>query len=549
MAESNPYIGLTYAQAWDRLVSEWGDQEALVFGGRRWSFAAAREEINRASARLASLGLKNGDTVAIWMPNRPEFLWYWFGAAQMGLMAVFLNTRLRQEEFVYQIAQSDARLVIVPGGGAFRDFLGELCNVCPELARNPAGKLNAAAFPKLQAVVSCDPLAEPLPGVLDWSAPAEAALPVPPPAMDHDRPALIAYSSGTTALPKGAMLTHCIWRKAYDGGDRIGLSAEDGLYLCVPLFGVLGSLNGVLTFWSHGARIVLDERFDTERALNALVNERLSAMHLLPAMIEQMTTHPRFKQFDLSRLRCGVVLSSDPDVLRAAAERLGVRGVVTGYGLTESTGLVTRVWWTDPLEERLQSQGRPLPDCLIRVVDPDSGKDLPPGELGEIWIGGYSVMHGYYNKPVETAASITADGWLKSGDAGYLLPDGRLVFKHRLKDGYKHKGFNVSTPEVESVAAKHPAVRAVAVVGVPDRLWGETGVAFVIPKPGAAFDGEEFLAFMRERLAGFKVPGRVYAVEAFPLTGGTEKIQKFKLREQAIALIASEPAAAVAAVK
>lgn len=538
MAEANPYIGLTYGAALDRLVALWADREALAFGGRRWTFREARAEIDRASARLAALGLKSGDTVAIWMPNRPEFLWYWFGAAQMGLMAVFLNTRLRQEEFVYQIAQSDARVIIVPGGGAFRDFLGELSSVCPELKKNPAGHLRSAVFPKLHAVVSCDPPPGPMPGILDWSGPADPALPVPPLATDHDRPALIAYSSGTTALPKGAMLTHCIWRKAFDGGSRIGLSPDDGLYLCVPLFGVLGSLNGVLTFWSHGARIVLDARFDAERALATLADERLTAMHLLPAMIEQMTAHPRFKSFDLHRLRCGVVLSSDPDVLRAAAERLGVRGIVTGYGLTESTGLVTRVWWTDPLEERLKSQGWPLPDCLIRVVDPETGQDLPPGELGEIWIGGYSVMPGYYNKPEETRASITPDGWLKSGDAGYLLPDGRLVFKHRLKDGYKHKGFNVSTPEVEAVAAKHPAVQGVAVVGVPDRLWGEAGVAFVIPKAGATFDPENFLGYLRERLAGFKVPGRVYTIDSFPLTGGTEKIQKFKLREIAEARLA-----------
>lgn len=540
MPDSNPYIGLTYARALDRLVEKWGEREALRFGERRWTFREARQEIDRVSARLSALGLKPGDTVAIWMPNRPEFLWTWFGASQMGLMAVFLNTRLRREEFIYQIAQSDARLVVLPGSGAFRDFVGELAAECPELRHRQPGNLGSPVFPKLLGFACFDAPPPGLAAVLDWSRSDDAPKVAVPRAEDPDRPALIAYSSGTTALPKGAMLTHCIWRKAYDGGLRMGLGPDDSLYLCVPLFGVLGSLNGVLSFWSHGARVVLEERFDAARALETLAAERLSAIHLLPAMIQQMIDRPDFASFDLRALRTGVVLSSNPDVLRSAANDLGVAGIVTGYGLTESTGLVTRVHWQDPLEQRLMNQGHPLPDCPIRVVDPDTGKDLGPGEQGEIWIGGYSVMPGYYNKPEETRSAITPDGWLRSGDAGYFTEDGALVFLHRLKDGYKHKGFNVSTPEVESVAARHPAVRAVAIVSVPHRLWGEVGVAFVIPRDGEDFNEHDFLEFLRARLAGFKVPSHVFITQAFPLTGGTDKVQKFKLKETATQLLSEQ---------
>lgn len=527
----NPYSNKTYAQAIDYLADRYGEREALLFEGKRYSFADIRRESDRAAARLKSLGLKPGDKVAIWMPNRPEFMWYWFGAAKSGLVAVFLNTRLRRDEFIYQIAQSDSAVVIVPGRPAFRDFLGELVEACPELATNRAGRLNCATFPKLQAVICCDRSSRKLPGVLDWSTPT--ALPLPAPATDPDAPALICYSSGTTALPKGAMLTSCIWRKAYDGGALIGLTPADCLYLCVPLFGVLGSLNGVLSFWSHGARIVLDERFQVDACLKSLEEERCTALHMLPAMIDALVAHPHFPNTKL-RLRTGVVLSSDPAILRRAAEELGVGGVVTGYGLTESTGLVTRCRWDDPLDVRFVSQGHPLPDCPIRVVDPDTGKDVARGEEGEIWIGGYSVMPGYYNKPEETTKTITPDGWLRSGDLGILNQDGSVKFIRRVKDGYKHKGFNVSTPEVERVAAGHPDIAHVAVVGVPDRRYGEIGVAFVIPRKGARVEPSAVLSFLTPRLASFKLPAHVFIVDAFPVTGGTEKIQKFKLREMAL---------------
>ncbi len=527
----NPFVGKTYGEALDDLAARYGAREALEFEGRRYSFADIKRETDRAAARLAALGLPRGSKVALWMPNRPEFIWYWFGAVQCGLVAVFLNTRLRRDEFAYQIAQSDSAVVIVPGRPTFRNFLGELLEACPELASRPVGRLRSTQFPALRAVVVCDPLANAPPGVLDWSG-APPASPPPPAASDPDVPALIAYSSGTTALPKGAMLSHCIWRKAFDGGTFLGLSQEDCLYLCVPLFGVLGSLNGVLTFWGHGGRIVLDERFDVDACLQALIEERCTAVHLLPAMIEGLIAHPRFAQSDLSRLRTGVVLSSDPAVLRRAAEELGVRGIVTGFGLTETTGLVTRCRWDQPLEERLCSQGKPLPDCTIRVVDIETGEDLPRGSEGEIWIGGYSVMLGYYNKPEETARTITADGWLRSGDLGVLHDDGSLKFLRRVKDGYKHKGFNVSTPEVERVAAQFPGISAVAIVGIPDPLHGEVGAAFVIHRKDGEFSQPAFLRFLGERLASFKVPAHVFEVDAFPVTGGTEKIQKFELRNK-----------------
>ncbi len=202
--------------------------------------------------------------------------------------------------------------------------------------------------------------------------------------------------------------------------------------------------------------------------------------------------------------------------------------------MTESTGLVSRCYLDDPLEDRLGHQGWPLPDCPIRIVDPETREDLPPGQEGEIVIGGYSVMLGYFDKPEETHACISDDGWLYSGDLGVILETGALKFLRRVKDGYKHKGFNVSTPEVEAALQTFPGVRMAAVVGVPDPEFGEVGVAFVIPDAEADLREDELLAYLSARISSFKVPKAAFIVNEFPLTGGTDKVQKFKLRDLAM---------------
>jgi fatty-acyl-CoA synthase len=535
----NPYLGLTYGQAVAHLAAAYGERNALVFGDRRFSFADVKIEVDAASRRLAALGLRSGDTVALWMPNRPEFIWYWMAAAQSGFIAVFLNTRLKRDEFLYQIAQSRSRVLITAGDGAFRDFLGELATACPELKEQSVGHLQLAALPDLRHLVSLDPQATPLAGVSDWSDVRRIETAVAPLETNPDRPALIVYSSGTTALPKGAMLTHCIWRKSFDGGVRYYLTEQDRLFLCVPLFGVLGCLSGILMFWTHGCGVVLEERFDAGRCIALVKREACTAMHMLPVMIDGIIAHPDFTKPDFSRLRLGSVLSNDPAVMRKAADKLGLAGAGSGYGMTETTGVVTRGWLDEPMEERLKSHGKPLPGCSVRVVDPETLKDMPVGEIGEIWIGGYGVMAGYFDKPRETADTITPDGWLRSGDAGILNADGSLTFLHRLKDGYKHNGFNVSTPEVESVMLQHPAVSAAAVVPIPHDRHGEIGVGFVTVKPGASLSGPELLAFLREKLSSYKLPADIVVIDEFPRTAGTDKIQKFKLKEQALALFAA----------
>jgi acyl-CoA synthetase (AMP-forming)/AMP-acid ligase II len=536
----NEFAHKTYAQCLELLANRYGAREAMAFRNERYSFRDLKDNADRASARLASLGLQPGDKVSIWMPNRPEFIWYWLGAAQMGLVAVMLNTRLKQEEVAYQLAQSESRAVIVPGPGGFRDFLADLTELSPGVKSGRPGELSSTALPNLRHVICCDNPGPLYCGTTDWSAPMPADLPLPPMATDPNAPALIAYSSGTTALPKGAMISHCLWRKSWDIGAPIDLTEQDCMYLSIPLFGSMATMNGVAQLWVRGGRAVIGEHFDARECLKVAVAERCTVVHLLPPMIHQICALPDLDSLDLSALRIAFVLSADLDVLDLVADRIGIPGVMTGYGMTETTTAVARNRWDASRDDRFSTQGRPLPDVEIRIADPETGHALPTGEAGEIWVRGYCVMLGYYKKPEETQKAMTPDGWFKTGDMGLFREDGRLVFKGRLGDGYKTRGFNVSPAEIEHALMQHPAVAAAAVIGVPDSDQGAIGIAYVIPKPGATPNAEEVLAFLRPKLSGYKMPRHVMFVGEFPLTAGTGKIQKFRLREDAMAKLGIE---------
>jgi acyl-CoA synthetase (AMP-forming)/AMP-acid ligase II len=527
----NPFKGKSYAQSLALLAEQYGAREALSFHGKRWDFSQVKQEVDRASARLASLGLKRQDKVGLWLPNRPEAIWYWLGAAQMGCVAVFFNTRLTQDEIDYQLRQSDTKVLIVPGAGGFRDFLGDTARLCPELITAQPGELRCAGFPELRHVVSLDRPQAGLKGVTDWSTPPPADLPVPAPETNIDAPALIVYSSGTTALPKGVVLTQNVWRKAYDHGPRFGLTANDRLYLVMPLFGIMANVNGVLTMWTHAAPITLDDRFEEAKTLRLIQDEGCSVIYLMPVMLEKMLRHPRFKEFDLSRVRTGTIVTNDPVVMARAMDEFGMHELYATYGMSELASVTLRSLPDDPREVRLHSHGRPMPDIEVRVADPDTNKPLPLGETGELQVRGYNVMPGYYNKPVETAAAMTPDGWFKTGDAGYQRPDGNFKFISRLKDGYKHNGFNVSTLEVEAALKRHPAVAQAAVVGIPDPTTGEIGVAFVVARENASLDPDEVAAFVRPLVANYKRPERVVVLDELPLTAGTGKVQTRQLKE------------------
>ncbi len=520
---NNPFIGKSYATALNELAVRFAGREALVFEGRRWTFRDAKREIDAISARLGSLGLQRGEKISLWLPNRPEFIWYWLGAVQVGIVPVVLNNRMKLDEVAYQIDQSDSVAIVIPGDGAFRDFLGDVQTLRTD------GRL-----PKLKHVVLLDAVAQLPAGAVDWSKPATGNLPLPEFVTDAKAAGFIVYSSGTTALPKGAVLNQTGLRKAWDHGERFGQTENDRFLMVVPLFGILANVNGILTAWSRGSCVVLEAQFEPQRIIEVIERERCTVAYLFPVMIEKIVEHPSYRPERTASLRTGILVGTDTAAMKRVADDLRMPGYFTSYGMTETSSACTRCYSDDPVEIRQTTHGLPMPDIEVEIRDIETGVKLKPRQEGEVCVRGYNVMIEYYNKPVETAAAFTKDGFFRTGDLGYMTEEGRLVFLRRIKDGYKHKGFNVSTAEVEKVISDHPDVAEAAVVGLPDKLVGDIGVAFVIAQPGKTVDPATLGAWLKPKLSSFKLPAHIFMVDEFPLTAGTGKVQKFKLRDMAI---------------
>ncbi|KZY34232.1 hypothetical protein A3731_03000, partial [Roseovarius sp. HI0049] len=415
------------------------------------------------------------------------------------------------------------------------DFVGELAGLAPGVRDGAPGAVGSETLPALRWVIVADAPPQGYSGLTDWSGPAPEGLNLPPMEGDLDQPGIIAYSSGTTALPKGAMIGHHVWRKGWDIGIRVDFDEDDCLYMSIPLFGSMATMNGVLPFWTRGAKVVLGEQFDAGVCLEAIEQERVTAVHLLPPIVAQLAEHPDLERRDTSSLRIGFVLSIAPEILDKVADVLRIPGVMTGYGMTETTTVLTRNRWDDPREVRHATQGFALPDIELQIVDPQTLEAVPAGEQGEIWSRGYCNMLGYYNKPEETARVLREDGWFRTGDTGWLDETGRLTYTGRLGDAYKSRGFNVAPQEIEHVIARIEGVRQCAVVGIPSGNDDNVGVAYIVPEAGARLEGAEILRVLKPKLASYKMPGEAFIVNELPMTSGTGKVQKFKLREDAMA--------------
>ena len=535
---------LTFGQLIDRAAVQWGEREALCFEGRRWSFAAMRGETDRAAKALIAAGVQPGDHVCLWLGNRPEYLFLFFGVAKIGAVLVPINTRYRTRDMSYIVGQSDATTLITADRGGPIDYRAMIEELIPDLQCRDAQCLSIAELPMLQRIILIAP--EPVAGMQHWDAlikagdeVADAEVAVRNAAVDPDGTAYIMYTSGTTGFPKGVMQGHNGIRNVQDEANRFGVTVNDVTLSYLPLAHAFGVYVAALMSPTTGSRQVLMATFDPGEALRLIEEERATMIHGFDTHFKDLLEHPSRASRDLSSLRCGILPagmhSTEPIARRAQA----LMRTTTGFGMTEVGVSATSSFLDSDLEVRTTMSGWPLNGYEIKIIDPATGETRPPGTIGEICVRGYQVMQGYYKQPDETAKSIDADGWFRTGDTGLMRADGCMRFLGRYKDLLKVGGENVDPTEVEGLLLEDPRINHIAIVGAPDARLAEVPAAFVIREPGAKLDEQDVIDCCRGRIASFKVPRHVFFVDDFPMTS-SGKIQKYLLRQDAERRVTSQ---------
>ena len=517
----------------------YGEREALCFEDRRWSYAEFDAEVDRVARGLIASGVEHGEHVALWMVNRPEWLYLMYATAKIGAVLVPLNTRYRTADVAYTLKQSDSVTWIAMARSGPVDYLAMVRENLPEIAGQDAHDLSCNNFPKLRRVVLLG--AAPEPGMLAWSDLLAAADSVSPSelearaaAVDADDVLLIGYTSGTTGHPKGVMHSHVIIRNVIDRINRFGVTFDDAVVNNLPMFHLYGYSESAMLAILSGARQILMESFDAAETLRLVEAERATIIHGFDTHYKDMLDCQARDSRDLSSLRFGTfpagMLNSTPIARRSQDELVAT---LSGWGMSETWAFAACSFANATLEQRCEASGFAMPGFEFRVIDPESGRQLAPGEQGELLVCGYQIMKGYYNNPEETAAVIDSDGWLHTGDTALMRADGHLKFIGRFKDMLKVGGENVSPAEVEAFLMDMPEVDQVAVIGYPDTRLAEVPVAFVVPADGARPDPDAIAAHCKGNIASYKIPRHVICVSKFPMTP-TGKVQKHKLRAQAL---------------
>ncbi len=508
-----------------RAATRFADREALVDERARLTFAQLADAAGVAGRALIASGLQPGDRVAIWSPNITEWVVAALGVYAAGCAVVPLNTRFKGDEAAYILDRADARCCFTVSDFLGTDYVEVLRKTPPVASLEQIVVLRGGASG----------------GAIGWNEflaragdVGEADLAARTAALTGDNLSDILFTSGTTGKPKGAMLTHGASVKAYTAwSDVVGLREGDRYLIINPFFHGFGLKAGILASLLKGATIIPHAVFDVDTVMQRAAEERVTMLPGPPTIYQSILDHPRLAEFDMSTLRLSVTGAAavPVELIRRMRSELSFETIVTGYGLTEATGIATMCRHDDDPETIATTAGRAIPDVEVRVVD-DAQHALPAGEPGEVVVRGYNVMRGFIHDPEGTKEAIDADGWLHTGDVGVLDERGNLRITDRKKDMYIVGGFNAYPAEIEAMMLEHPAVAQVAIVGVPDVRMGEVGYAYVIPRLGASITPGELTAWCREKMANYKVPRHIEIVAEFPLNA-IGKVLKYELRDRA----------------
>lgn len=536
-----PLVHWTVGEVLGRAALHWGEREALVFRsqGVRLSYRELEEKVDTLARGLLALGLTTGDRVGIWSPNNWQWVVTQFATARLGIVLVNVNPSYRTTELEYAVRKVGCRMLLLVPRFKSSDYIAMIRSLVAEREMRGGGRLESHAFPALEFVVQLGDSA--VPGFLSYDEICTMGACIPSQALrsiernlDPDQPINVQFTSGTTGVPKGATLTHFnIVNNGYFVGEAMKLRPEDRLCIPVPLYHCFGMVLGVLAAVTHGSAMVFPaESFDAESVLGAVHTEHCTALHGVPTMFIAELEHPRFREFNLSSLRTGIMAGAPCPiaVMRRVVDEMQMREITICYGMTETSPVSFQSYINDPLEKRVTTVGRVHPHVQVKIVDTE-GRVVPRGQSGELLTRGYSVMRGYWAEPELTAEAVDEAGWMHTGDLAILDEEGYCKIVGRVKDMIIRGGENIYPREIEEFLYRHPKVQDVAVVGVPDDRYGEAVCAVIRLREGSSATSQEIVEFCRGQIAHFKVPHYVRFVDSFPMTV-TGKVQKYIIREQ-----------------
>jgi fatty-acyl-CoA synthase len=519
------------------------EHEAVVYADRnlRLNYKEFNELCRKAARGLMKLGVRKGEHIAAWSSNTPEWVVSQFASGKMGAVLVTVNTNYRTAELEYLLKQSDSTTIILMEQFKDASYIDMVYEIVPELKTSEPGKLESARLPFLKNVIVMGE--KRFPGTYSWQDILEMADGVSENELDQQMATLkqsevinMQYTSGTTGFPKGVMLTHSnIVNNAYNVASAMKLTDVDRLCIPVPFFHCFGCVMGTLACATVGATMVPVQEFSPKAVLETVEKEKCTALHGVPTMFIAELNDPEFEKYDLSSLRTGIMAGSNCpiEVMKAVNEKMGASEITIAYGQTESSPVITQTRTNDPLELRVETVGKALPEVEVKIVKPGTMEEVPRGVQGELCTRGYHVMDGYYKNPDATRDAIDEEGWLHTGDLAVMDENGYCRVTGRLKDMIIRGGENIYPREIEEFLYSHPKVLDVQVVGIPDSVYGEEVMAWIIMKEGEKATAGEIKEYFKGKISKHKIPRYIEFTESYPMTA-SGKIQKFKLREQAM---------------
>ena len=549
-------ISETFPEVLDRMVEEFPDQYAFKYTTLDYTrtYAEFREDVDTFARSLISLGVRRGSKVAIWATNVPAWFITFWAATKIGAILVTVNTGYKRHEADYLLRQSDTHTLVMIDSCLDSDYSAIIQELCPELRHTKPGEpLHSRRLPFLRNVIT---VGFRMPGCLTFEEAMDRAPLVPKEEVGRmaskvrpDDVCNMQYTSGTTGFPKGVMLTH--YNVVNDGkciGDRMDLSTADRMMIQVPMFHCFGMVLSMTSSMTHGATLCPMPYFSAKVSLACINQERITCFNGVPTMFIAMFNHPDYRKTDFSHMRTGIMAGSGcpPELMRRAAQpdEMHMTGIVSVYGQTESAPGSTMSAWDDPIDVRCDTVGYAFPHVSCKVIDPETGEEVPTGVNGEFCSRGYNTMKGYYKMPDATAAAVDSEGWLHSGDLACRDENGNYRITGRLKDMIIRGGENIYPKEIEEFIYTHPAVQDVQVIGVPDSKYGEEAMACIILKKGQQVTKEEMLSYISASLARHKVPKYIDFTDAFPMNAAG-KILKYKMREEAAKRLGLEGAGGI----